>query len=184
MVDDQRLIADYLAGDTKTVNQIHQWIQQVVQSRYWGLHEHWSDITQDVHRKLIETFGQSRFRLRANVRSYVYRVAQLTCIDYLRRQYRRPETETLEGELPLRDERFDPDQWAEAIDQQRLLFKLFHALPDECRRLWRSLFLDGRSYRELSEQWHISEATVRVRFHRCKQRALELYRRWTRAPVK
>jgi RNA polymerase sigma factor (sigma-70 family) len=115
---------------------------------------------------------------------YVYKIAQLTCIDYLRRQYRQPDVESLREGLHPPDESFDPDQWIERIDERRLFFKIFHALPEECRRLWRFLFVDGLSYREMSERLHITEGAVRVQFHRCEQRALDLYRKLTRAPAK
>lgn len=183
MIDDRRLIEEFLAGEIVAAEQIDHWIRDVVQNRYWGLREHWDDIIQDVHRKLIESFRHQRFQLRSPLRSYVYKIAQLTCIDYLRRQYRQPDMESLHEELHPTDEYFNPDRWIKRIDERRLFFTIFHAMPDECRRLWRFFFLEELSYREIGERLHIAENSVRVRFHRCKQRALELYRRLTRAPA-
>lgn len=183
MRDDSQIIERFLAGDGDAVKQIHQWVEQVVHSRYWGLREHWADIAQDVLRKLIENFRRPGFRLRRPLCVYVYRVAQLTCIDYLRQQYHRPELENLSEDLHPIDERFEPDRWVQEIDERRLFFRLFHLLPDECRRLWQGFFLEGYSYREMGERWHLSEVNVRVKFHRCKQHALKLYRRLTRAPT-
>jgi RNA polymerase sigma factor (sigma-70 family) len=183
-MDDRGLIEGFLAGEAEAVEQLDQWIRDVVHSLYWGLRQHWEDIAQDVRRKLIENFRRERFESRSPLRFYVYKIAQLTCIDYLRRQYRQPDVESLCEELGPRDEYFDPDRWAERIDERRLFFKIFHALPDECRQLWRLLFLEGASYREAGERLHITEGTTRMRFHRCKQRALELYGKLTQASVK
>jgi hypothetical protein len=48
-MDDRRLIKSFLAGQAAAVEQLDQWIREVVQNCYWGLRQSWDDITQDVH---------------------------------------------------------------------------------------------------------------------------------------
>jgi DNA-directed RNA polymerase specialized sigma24 family protein len=49
-------------------------------------------------------------------------------------------------------------------------------MGDECRRLWRML-VDGFSYREMSDEYGVSEGALRVRVLRCRRKALEVRER-------
>ena len=54
-----------------------------------------------------------------------------------------------------------------------LAARIAAALPAPCRELW-EMIADGMSYRQMSGATGLSEGAIRVRVHRCRQRAIEL----------
>jgi RNA polymerase sigma factor (sigma-70 family) len=57
-------------------------------------------------------------------------------------------------------------------DAARTLLLALEAVPRECRELWR-MILGGLSYRDIGRSLGVAEGTLRVRAHRCRQKALE-----------
>lgn len=179
MMDEQDVIAGALAERAEALQSIDQWIREVMQNRIWGWTLPPDTIVHQVRRQLLLSLQHRRFQTVMGLRQYVYKFAQQRCIEHLRQQDRPPEVETLRQELELDSVGLSPAGARPLVDQRRLFFQVFHALSDECRRLWQLIFLEERSYLEAAERLNMSEGQARLKFKQCKERALDLYRQLT-----
>lgn len=168
MDDDARLIALLLAGDDAAITGVRGWVVAAI-GRYRGrLAGDAEDLEQEVLLDLMESLADGRFRRQSRLATYVHSYARFKCIDRLRALGRRDMVElddeafTAEGPSPL-DELTQREGVA-------LAQRVVAALPDDCRRLW-EMIADGMSYREMSAATGLGEGAIRVRVHRCRQRA-------------
>jgi len=86
--DDKKRIEGYLNGNQSAYFEISGWIETVVKNGYWGLNNQWADIIQDVRTKLYVNLKLNKFHFSSSLKTYVFRIAKYTCIDYLRKKYR------------------------------------------------------------------------------------------------
>ncbi len=174
MDDDARLIALLLAGDAAVIDQVRGWVGAAL-GRYRGrLGADAEDLEQEVLLDLMEALAGGRFRRESRLATYVHSFARFKCVDRLRAQGRRDMVE-------LDDEAFtadDPSPLEELSQRESaaLALRIVAALPNHCSELWQ-MVADGLSYREMSAATGLSEGAIRVRVHRCRQRALEIRER-------
>ncbi len=153
------------------------------QSSYSDLSEmEAEDIVSDMMADLLE---RSEVLARVeNASAYIFRSIRNRVIDYLRRRKR---TVSLEASLGG-DERADPRQAAipepsydmsaelEASEIRHRLIEALDTLALDQRAVWVGTELDGRTYRELSEEWGTPVGTLLARKHRANaalQKALQ-----------
>ncbi len=60
---------------------------------------------------------------------------------------------------------------ATSIEKVDLLAHLLDLIGENCRNLWRLIFFDELTYKEIAQKLGISEAAVKVRAFRCKEEA-------------
>lgn len=172
---DEELMAAFLRGDKDAVGQVRCWISASAHGFRANLTIPWEDLVQDLSMEITSLFRRDRFRGESGLRTYVSRVAKYRCLNLLRDQRRlrwnRAENEVVER-IPSKDgsplERIIE---GESVDALRLLME---AVPAECKKLW-IMILDGRSYREMSQELRVAEGTLRVRVLRCRRRAFALW---------
>lgn len=171
MDDDARLIALLLAGDEAVIAEVRGWVGSAV-GRYRGrLAGDAEDLEQEVLLGLMESLAGGRFRGQSRLATYVHSYARFKCIDRLRAFGRRDMVE-------LEDETFtseDPSPLEQLTQREsvELAQRVVAALPEGCRQLW-EMVADGMSYREMSAATRLGEGAIRVRVHRCRQRALAI----------
>ncbi|MHA1778494.1 MAG: RNA polymerase sigma factor [Candidatus Heimdallarchaeaceae archaeon] len=69
----------------------------------------------------------------------------------------------------------DPkDDQSSYYERKDLLIYVFQKLDKECRELIKVVFLEDIKYSEIASRLGISEGTLRVRIHRCKEKAMRL----------
>lgn len=174
MDDDAGLIARLLAGDEAAIVEVRGWVEAAV-GRYRGrLAGDAEDLVQQVLLDLMESLAGGRFRGQSRLATYVHSYARFQCIDRLRALGRRDMVEIDEdaftADLPSPLEELTQRESIELAEQ------VVAAMPAGCRELW-EMIADGKSYREMSDATGLSEGAVRVRVHRCRQRALAVRRR-------
>jgi RNA polymerase sigma-70 factor (ECF subfamily) len=153
------------------IAQVRSWIVVAV-GRYRGrLGGDAEDLEQETLLDLMESLAGGRFRQESRLETYVHAHARFKCIDRLRALGRRDmvqiDEEALAVEGPSALEELTR---AESADLAR---RVVAALPAQCQELW-TMIADGLSYREMSRATGLSEGAIRVRVHRCRQRALAL----------
>lgn len=172
---DRELIDAYLRGEPEAVATLELWISRAARSYQRRLAHSWEDTLQELQMEVFRLLGSGRFRGESRLRTYLWRVVNHTCLDRIRRQSRRRETELAEeglGELSLEIDGARR-RWSESLD---LVERVLRELSEECKRLW-SMILAGHSYREMSRTLGAAEGTLRVRVMRCRKQALEVRRR-------
>lgn len=133
------------------------------------------DDQEDLYQEILIALWEAvpNFEARAKLSTYVYRVAYRRALNWKRSQRRYENKLTrYENELPA-------TQAASANPENdaRLewLYRAIHSLKPLDRTLC-LLYLDGISYREMSEILGLSEDNVGIRVYRCKQQLTQLLR--------
>jgi len=174
MDEDARLIALLLAGDEAAITEVRGWVGAAL-GRYRGrLAGDAEDLEQEVLLDLMEALAGGRFRGQSRLATYVHSYARFKCIDRLRALGRRDMVEIADDTFTAEDP--SPLEELTRRESVELAQRVVAALPDGCRQLWEML-ADGMSYREMSAATGLAEGAIRVRVHRCRQRALAIRRR-------
>lgn len=170
-MNDNKLIADLLAGVPEAVEQIRSWIRLSLLSYRARLGNLDEDLEQEILIGLLSTLREGGFRGSSQLRTYVRSWVHHKCIDRLRLQERRIWISIEDLELASRQ----PSSFDQASSKQTVAIALevVERLSDSCRELFR-LILKGASYREMSDQLGVGEGALRARVLRCRRRALEL----------
>lgn len=169
--EDAQLIERLLAGDHTVILRVRGWIGAAI-GRYRGrLGADFEDLEQEVVLDLMEALAAARFRRESRLETYVHSYARFKCIDRLRALGRRDMVE-IEDEALVHDAP-SPLEELTRQENEQLAQRVVAALPRQCQELW-AMIADGMSYREMSDATGLSEGAIRVRVHRCRQRALAL----------
>jgi len=174
--EDMKLVDGFLAGRKQECQIISQWVCQVVKLSSWGLNRYSDDITQDVLLKLYNNLNENKFEFASSLKTYVYRITKFTCIDYLRKYLSKEQKEVELLEIPSYD---DPESDLEQRQEKKILWRIYRLMSSECRDLWKMIFWENLSYLQIAQQLSIHEGTVKSRFFRCKEKAVELRKKLT-----
>lgn len=180
---DRHLVTAYLGGEPEAVATMEVLIRRAARSYRRRLDHCWEDVLQDLQLEIYRLLEAGRFRGDSALGTYLWRVVSHTCLDRIRAQGRRRETELDEAGLGDLSALVSGRRrrWSESRD---LVERVLAEVPQECRRLW-SMLLEGHSYREMSATLKVAEGTLRVRVLRCRRRALEVRsRRLGKSPAR
>jgi len=168
---DGELVTLFLGGDKETVEAANGWIARAATPFRRRLDSEWEDVLQEVRLEVFRLLQGGQYRGEASLRTYLWQVTAHTCLDALRRRQRRPAADALDIESSILAP--DPSPLDRVLGQEReqMLLAALESMSRECRELW-DLILSGLSYCELSGRLGVSEGTLRVRAHRCRQRAV------------
>ena len=119
----------------------------------------------------------SSFRGDSKFSSWLYRIVSNVCLDFKRRQGRRPsssltveddEGETLE--LDIADESQSPEALLERKLTREAVRRGLQELPDEQRQILLLREIQGMSYEEIGEAMGLEEGTVKSRIFRARKK--------------
>ena len=174
--EDIKLIEGFVAGRKQEYQIINQWVCRVVKLSSWGLNQYADDITQDILIKLYNNLKDAKFEFTSSLKTYVYRITKFTCIDYLRKYLSKEQKEVELIEIQSDD---DPETDLELKQEKRILWRIYRLMSSECRDLWRMIFWEDLSYLQIAQRLSIQEGTVKSRFARCKEKAVEIRKKLT-----
>jgi RNA polymerase sigma-70 factor (ECF subfamily) len=132
------------------------------------------DLVQEVHLKVLVNLRRGAFEARSRLRTYVERIARYTCIDRLRG--RRPSISPEELPEAALAREAEALRRIEEEERRRAFLAVFQRLPENCRRLWELVYLEGLPYRECAARLGVSYGALKVRVSRCLQRAIAIGR--------
>ena len=169
-VSDQELIDGYLKGRKKAFETIVQWIREVVNRKAWSEGISTEDIIADTTYKLLVNLRENRFKSESSLKTYTQKITQFTIIDVLRGRARIRALLT-EQNLELSDQK-NPHDLFEEQEQAMLFDRIFNLMDEKCKKLWRMIFHDMLSYKQVAAKLEIQETTVRTRLFKCKEEAI------------
>jgi len=169
----------FVSGQRDAVETVSGWISAVVRGGSWRF-EDAEAISQDIQLELYRMAEAKKVKEPGGFQKLVYTVAKFTCVDAYHRQRRRGRHETAE-EHP--EERPDPDanpaRVVESRERRAMLAYVIQRLPEACRELWDLVYRDKLPASAVAEKLGISIGNVRVRVHRCLQKARAIHEEGT-----
>ena len=171
--DGRELVDRYLEGDPEAVALVDQWIERAAASYRRRLSSEWEDVLQSIRVEVFKLFKKGEFRGEAHVRTYLWRVASHSCLDFIRKKERWRWTELSDYGPLLESSSLHARQTASERETVDLLLRIGAEVGEQCRQIWR-LLIAGASYREMSAELGVTEGALRVRALRCRKQAIEL----------
>jgi len=166
---DDDILTGFLAGDDEAVHHVQGWVDGVVHLGRWRFEDPES-VRQEIVMRLLAIVRSGRYGKRSTFKTFVFAVAKYTCVDLFRRERLRPRVETGER-APMPQPIGQPHRTLEEREDLELLRYILQGLPEECRQLWRWAYGDGIDANEIGRRLGVNPGTVRVRVHRCLQKA-------------
>jgi RNA polymerase sigma factor (sigma-70 family) len=162
----------FAAGERVTYALVSHWIMQVIMLPIWRFTEESEDVASVVVLKLLANLRARRFRGESTFRTYVQRIARYTCIDQVRAQ--RAQRQIQPEEIPQPAPPETPEQIRLQQEKREVFIKIFKAIGPECQRLWRMVFSECLTYKQIGERFKVPEGSVKRKVHECKKAAIEL----------
>ena len=173
------IIQGYIKGNTREFFIVTNWIDQVVDNFSWVLKDFREDIVQEVRLKVFVNLKENKFRKASQLKTYVYRIAKYTCIDYLRKTYTHSESD-LETE-DIKDEDNALNRMIH-VEKEKIINLILNEIAEMCREVLEMVFREKLSYNEISIIMNIAEGTVKSRVSRCIKKAIELKNKYWNEP--
>lgn len=170
---DEKLVADYLAGDEKSLEVLFGRYLKPIYSftyRYVGGGQDAEDVTQDVFVKVwrhIKRFDQNK-----SFKTWIFSIAKNTAIDFLKKKKTIPfsEFENEEGENIITETLADPSPLPQELLEKAGVAQMLNSAMDKLSPKYRMvLFLrynDHFNFREIAESLGESLNTVKSRHRR------------------
>lgn len=125
------------------------------------------EITQDSFMKFFDSL--KKMDQAPSVKPWLRRITVNTAIDYYRKNKRIQNHEEADGETPVFDPVYAPDDLA-----YEEILKLLYQLPEDQQIVFNLYEVEGFSHREVAEQLNITESSSRVYLTRAKTKLRQL----------
>lgn len=115
------------------------------------------DLVSDLFTKLLSERKELNPEL--NIKSFLYTSVHNACINYLQKKNRQ-----LEGNKELQYlQKDEGNYFREVLDSEvvQQIYEEIEALPEQCRAVFKLLYIDGLSYEEAAKKMGITERTAR-----------------------
>lgn len=166
---DEDLLQGFVEGGEEALSRVRGWADAVVHLGNWRFDDP-EDVVQEILLKLVQVLKENRYRKRSSFKTFVFSVAKHTCID----RYRRGR---IAREVPLTDDaiKVSGEEQAETAlqreERRQFVRFVFQQLSQECQQLWKWVYYEGLPTAQIGSRLGISSGNVRVRVHRCLERA-------------
>jgi RNA polymerase sigma factor (sigma-70 family) len=150
----KKRIAGFIATEwNRLVGYVRAWIADTAERDA-------EDVVQDV---LEHLFEQSDIAAPiTDISAYLYRSLRNRVIDL----YRRKRGVAVELAADISDTRFEASEELERAEAQEEMFAAIDELPEPQREVLVATELEGRTFRELAEEWNVPLGTLLARKHR------------------
>lgn len=164
--DDEKLIADFKAGDKKSFNKIVLKYQKMVYNITRKMvinHDDADEITQNVFIKLYKTLN--KFKGESKLSTYLYRISINMSLNYLKkRKLIQNKFNTSIDEKEIFD-RTDALKKIETNEKENFIRKAIENLPPQQRTVFILRFYENLSYEEISEILGTSIGGLKANFY-------------------
>jgi RNA polymerase sigma factor (sigma-70 family) len=170
----ERLIDFFRNERRRLIRYVKRWIDDTAE-------RDGEDIVQEV---ILSIFNRADVTIPIeNLTAYVYQALRNRAIDFLRKK--RTDVVSLEDDILndsnlslgdfLPDSRYRADSALDLKEQRQRLFRAIETLSDQYKAIIIETEFEGRSFRELSEQWSIPIGTLLARKSRALKRIKEAF---------
>jgi len=168
-LEDEVLVAKTLEGDKEAFSVLVQRYQKQIYSlayRLCGDYDGARDLAQDSFLKIYEvlaSFDRSR-----RFFPWMYRVAHNVCINVINKKQQElvPLDNIIDYEPSAPNIQTHPEASFEHKEKQQLISKALQELPEQFRIPLTLKYIEGFSYKEISERLQLPESTIETRLFR------------------
>lgn len=161
-------VARFGEGDARPVDQVRRRIRRILAYSGWGIPpEDQLDLEQNILWQLLQAVEKEDFNP-GGFWKFVEIVASRRCIDWRRAQRQNVALEDINEPGDSAPTPLKATLRKEQLEQARAVLA---ELPAKCRELIRLHMAEGKTYREIAEILGETEGALRVRMHRCIERA-------------
>ncbi len=171
-MEDRTLIRLFLAGDRAASKAIDEYIDAGLQEWKSRVGYQVDDIKSDIRYKIYDILSNDKFEGRSSLRTFLARIVNHTCIDYLRYNRRFSDTPPEDMEIPSLF--LNAESKMEKKQFWKLIFRVIRLLPRECIALWRMVLYDDMSCREIAVKKNKTEEYIKWRLWACRNKAREM----------
>lgn len=181
MTEEQKLIRRIQNGDHEAFAELIKLHETQVYNlclRMCGNPEDASDLSQEA---FIKAWRGIRFyKFESQFSTWLYRLTTNVCIDFLRKQKRRPtvsltiEEEGESAELEIADPAPSPEEQTIHMERSRAVAKAMGQLEEEFRMVLTLRIVDDLSYEEISDILNLKVGTVKSRLARARLKLKKL----------
>ncbi len=169
---DQQLITGLMQGDRiafKAFIDCHKHMVYTLAMRVLRNKEDAEEIAQDTFIKAYQSIGN--FKGESKLSTWVYKIAYHKCLDYIKKNKRRPQTASMEWQDHDRFAAAE-EEWDifEGQEKRQLINRALTRLPGEDGVLLTLFYFETYSLKEISGIMNLSLNTVKVRLHRSRKR--------------
>jgi RNA polymerase sigma-70 factor (family 1) len=164
-----KLLSGFQQGDPDAFEQIFKHFYRDISyftEKVTGNKQEAEDITIQTFTKLFERY--QLFNSLANIRAFLYVTARNASFNYLR-DIKRLSSRQQEFMSHFEDENNLENEEIKA-ETLKTIYAAIENLPDECKKIFKLIYLEGLSNPDIAALLNISEATIRSQ----KRRALQL----------
>jgi len=108
-----------------------------------------------------------------NIRSYLYQIVRNDCLKFLHQNDRRNRTQRELEYLNIVDTRANCEADIIRAELYNDLYNALNNLPTECRKVYKMLYIEGKSVKEIAKELKVSTSTVKTQ----KARGLAMLRK-------
>jgi len=133
------------------------------------------DLTQEIFIKIFKNL--SNFRGDSSLSTWIYRIANNTCINYYRKPKREHYFNVVGDEMNEGKNLFNyilPDEMCEQMEIQKCMHQFINLLPPDYRTVIILHDLQGIKNQEIANILECSLETVKIRLHRAKRKLRDL----------
>jgi RNA polymerase sigma-70 factor (ECF subfamily) len=172
----------FQAGAAEDVETVRGWIRAVVHGGSWRFADRQA-VVQEVLVELVRTVRTRPILEAGGFLKLVRTVSKNVCVD----TYHRERRATFE---PLDPERTtglagggDPESRMRARERLSALTYVLQRLGDSCRQLWTLVYGERLGSAEVAQRLGTTDGNVRVRMHRCLEKARTIASEYERSPA-
>jgi len=170
LLDEKKLIVQYLKGDTKAFDFLVEGYLKLIYSFIYknvGNPADAEDITQEVFLRVWKNIR--RFDQKKNFRPWIFQIAKNASIDFLRKKKTIPFSRFADekGHNPLAENiAAAPLNLIEKLSDKKTLLSAMQGLTEKEQKTVNLRHTDGLSFREIAEVFNESINTVKSRYRR------------------
>ncbi len=154
-------------------NQKQQFVSLIEQNRsliykFCYMYANSMDTPQDLFQEVVINLwkGYPEFRGESKIQTWIYRIALNTCVTFLRKSGKKPQTQPLTEDLHIYADITESDPIKE-------LYKMINKL-NAIEKAIVLLYLEERSYDEIAQIIGITKSNVGVRINRIKEKLSQM----------
>lgn len=138
------------------------------------------DIVQEIFVKMWSN-GTFNKLSDTSIKSYLYTSVRNRSIDVIRSKKRTgsEQIDLISGEVVVDNENIESatinfEEEMERIDKIRRVYCAIEALPEQCRKIFKKIYLEEKSYLEVAQEMGLSLNTVKVQMYRASIKMKDL----------